>query len=308
MLFANGGQEQGQQKTWPAKSIQIVVGFNPGGDTDFNAREYAKYLKDILGVPVVVTNITGSGGTIGARHVLDADPDGYTVLWHHSAMLVSEAAGTWDKSLNDYNFACTGAKSAGTLLYVSKSSPYNNFKDIVAASKAAPNSITFAANTGATTYLAGVTLNAQGAKFNLADFGGGSDRLAAVMGGHVDIIPNAYGVMKDYVDSGEVKALATLGSSRVPELPNVPTVAELGYPDSTLDQIYFFAFPKGTPAEIVAKWNAAVKQVTEMKTYQDEIQKAYFQKPYFLPAAEGLKELNAQRDNIMKYKDLLKVN
>ncbi len=306
--WAEGSKEGGEAKAWPAKSIQIVAPYNPGGDTDFNARVYAKYMTDILGVPVVVTNVTGSGGTIGARRVLDADADGYTVLWHHSAMLVSEAAGIWDKSLNDYDFACIGAKSPGTLLYVSKDSPYNTFEEIVAASKANPNSITFAGNTGATTYLAGVTLNAGGAKFNIADFGGGSDRLAAVMGGHVDIIPNAFGMMKDYIDSGDVKALATLGSTKVAELPDVPTVAELGFADATLDQLYFFAFPKGTPSDIVEKWTAAVKQVSEMEDYQDEIQKAYFQKPYFVPGAEGLKEMNTQRDTIMKYKDLLEVH
>ncbi len=67
-VFANGSQDQGKsEKPWPAKSIQIVVPYNPGGDTDFNGRMYAKYLKDILGVPVVVTNVNGSGGTVGAR-------------------------------------------------------------------------------------------------------------------------------------------------------------------------------------------------------------------------------------------------
>ncbi|WP_158084231.1 tripartite tricarboxylate transporter substrate binding protein [Marispirochaeta aestuarii] len=306
-LFANGEQEQ-SEKAWPAKSVQIVVAFNPGGDTDYNARVYAKYLKDILGVPVVVTNVTGSGGTIGMRHVLDSDPDGYTVLWHHSAMMVSEAAGLWDKNANDYEISCIGAKSAGVLLYADGSAPYNSFDDVVAATKKTPDAITFAANTGATTYLAGVTLYEQGVKFKLADFGGGSDRLAALMGGHVDIIPNAYGMMKDYIDSGDVKALASLGSERIEEAPDVPTVAELGFPDSTLDMLYFFAFPKGTSREIVETWADAAEEVAKNPQYQEEIHKAYFQKPFYLRGNDALDALNGQREVIMKYAELLKVN
>lgn len=306
-VFANGEQEK-SEKVWPAKSIQIVVPYSPGGDTDYTAREYAKYLTDILGVPVVVTNVTGSGGAIGARKVLDANPDGYNVLWTHSAMLVSEAAGTFDKNVNDYELACIGARNNSIMLFASKASKYNTFQEVVAASNKNPNTITYAANTGATTYYVGATMNSQGAAFKLADFGGSSDRLAAMLGGQVDIIPNAYGMMKDYIDSGEVKVLANTGSERLSEVPNVPTLAELGFPDSTLDLYYFFAFPKGTPKEIVDKWSDAVRQVSEKQSYKDEIYKAYFFKPYYRNSSDALKEMTAQRDVIMKYKDLLKVN
>ncbi len=303
------GQNEKDDKPWPAKSIQIVVPYSPGGDTDFNARTYAKYLTESLGIPVVVTNMTGSGGTVGARHVLDADPDGYTVLWCHSALLVGEAAGTWEKDItSDYELSCIGGRNYSIMLFASKDSPFNTFQDAVEASKKNPNTITYAANTGATTYFVGATLNSQGANFKLADFGGGSDRLAAMMGGHVDIVPNAYGMMKDYIDSGEVKALVNTGSERLNEVPNVPTVSELGFPDSTLDLFYYFAFPEGTPEEIVTKWSEAVREISEMKSYQDEIYKAYFQQPFYRNTTEALEVLKSQRNTIMKYTDLLKVN
>ncbi len=181
--------------------------------------------------------------------------------------------------MDAFEIAAIGARNTSTMLFASKDSPYNTFQEVVAASKKNPNTITYAANTGAITYFIGTTLNSQGAKFNLADFGGGSDRLAAMMGGHVDIIPNAYGMMKDYIDSGEVKALANTGSVRLEEVPDIPTVSELGFPDFTLDMLYYFAFPKGTPAEIVATFTEAAQKVQQMQSYRDEIQKAYFQKP-----------------------------
>ncbi|MFQ3621155.1 MAG: tripartite tricarboxylate transporter substrate-binding protein [Spirochaetales bacterium] len=89
-IVLGAGKKERPELDWPKNAIQILVSYNPGGDTDFNARTYAKYLEKELGQPVVVVNVAGVGGTLGSRKVKDSPPDGYTVLFYHTAMIVNQ--------------------------------------------------------------------------------------------------------------------------------------------------------------------------------------------------------------------------
>lgn len=278
---------------WPEKPIQIIVPYAAGGDSDFNARIYAKYLQPLLGKPLVVVNVAGAGGSVGGRRVKDAAPDGYTVLLWHEAMLVNSATGLIDFTFRDFEMVAMAAQEPGTMLCVGKDTPWKTFKDLMADSKARPKKVSFAGNLGGTTYLVAQLLNKEGADFNIVDHGGTAPRVKALLGGHVDIIPNPVGSVISYINNGDFKALATTRTTRHPKLPNVPTVRELGY-NVDFQYRYTFYFPKGTPKEIVNKLAAAVKQVaTTNKEYAAEIDKAYLQQPYFLDAAAARKDLES---------------
>lgn len=288
-------------KTWPEKTIQIIAPFKAGGDTDFNARVYAKFLRKELGVPLVVVNIDGGGGTQGSRKAKDSAPDGYTVLFYHTAMLVNTASGMADYTYHDFEMVGIAGIEPGSIICVTKKSKYNSLKDLMDDSRANPGKVSLTANMGATTYLAALLLNEAGGKFNLVDMGGASQRVTALLGGHIDVIGNPYGTVKPYIESGDFKALAVLNEQRNPKFNAIPTAKEQGY-DVVFQYRYFFLFPKGTPKEIVDKFAKAVKKVTADKEYAADIDKAYSQTPFFMNTAESFKFLKTQEDLIGKVK------
>lgn len=282
---------------WPEKSIQIVVPYGAGGDTDFNARTYAKYLKPLLGESLAVVNVTGGGGSIGARKVKNAKPNGYTVLFFHDAFLVNTATGVADFSWRDFEMVGLVGKEAGTIISVRADSKWKTIKELIDDSKANPNKITIAGNIGATTYLMAQLLNQQGAAFNIVNHGGSAKRLSALLGGHVDVIQNPYGTIKPYIESGDFRVLATQAPARNAFAPEIPTLKDAGY-DVGFQYRYHFLFPKGTPKNIVNRFADAVEKVaTTNDDYANDIGKAYFQSPYFVKGAEA--------DNLMEQQEKL---
>lgn len=283
---------------WPSSAIQVVVPFGAGGDTDFNARVLSKYLEPELGVSLPVINITGAGGTVAARQVRGAKPDGQTVLFFHTTFLTSQALGITDLTLDDYEVTGIVAQEDGNMIVVSADAPYDTMEDLMKASAADPGGIDLTANTGAMTYLVGSQLNNAGADFNFVDVGGASGRLTAVLGGNVDVSFNPVGQVKPYVDSGELKVLATISNERTTSMPDVPTMTELGY-DITFRAEFFYLFPKGTPQEHIDTFSAAVQNViANSDGYAEEIQSAYSQKPYYLGQQESREHLDAVLDRM----------
>ncbi len=281
------------QDDWPSRPIQVVVPFGAGGDTDFNARVLAKYLEPELGVSMPVINVTGAGGTVAARQVMGAKPDGQTVLFFHTTFLTSQALGITDLTLDDYEVTGIVAREDGNVIVVPADSPYQTMEELMEASAANPGEIDLTANTGAMTYLVGSQLNNAGASFNFVDVGGASGRLTAVLGGNVDVSFNPVGQVKPYVDSGDLRVLATISNERTTSLPDVPTLTDLGY-DITFRAEFFYLFPKGTPQDRIDTFSAAVETVIQSSdAYADEIQKAYSQQPFYMGQEESRQHLDA---------------
>ena len=286
------------QDQWPDGPIQVIVPYGAGGDTDFHARVQAKYLEPILGVSMPVINVTGAGGSIGARQAKDAAPDGQTVLLFHTAMLVNTASGLADFSWRDFELAGISGREPGGVLVAKADAPWQNLSELIEATKADPGSIDLTTNTGATTYLVGALLNNAGAAFNFVDVGGSADRLTAVLGGNVDVSQNPLGQVKPYIDSGELRGLASLAEARTDALPDVPTIREQGY-DVAFQYSYFYLFPKGTPEDVVSKFAEALETVvSETPEYAEEIRTTYFEEPYFRAPAEASAELEAAEQQI----------
>ncbi|MGI6558210.1 MAG: tripartite tricarboxylate transporter substrate binding protein [Limnochordia bacterium] len=274
---------------WPRKPVQIIVPYGAGGDTDFNARVLAERLNKVLGGNFVVVNMAGTGGATGARYVKDAANDGYTVLFHHTGFLVSKLSGVSDFGLDAYEFVCIAGRSAGNIITLHSKHGITNLQELIEYSQANPGKLKIAANTGATTHATALMLRDIGAKLNIVDSGGAADRIVALLGGHVDIIVNPYGTLKDYLETGELVGIALDSDVQPATIPDIPIGAAQGY-DIGLPFYYFLAFPKGTDPAIVEKLSSAVKEIVANDAgYAETIMNAYLQTPTYYDAEEGLR-------------------
>lgn len=295
-LAVTGGAVQAAD--WPSGPIKVIVPYGAGGDTDYNARTLAKYLEPELGVAMPVVNITGAGGSVGAREALGAKPDGQTVLFFHTAMLVNAASGIADFTWKDFELACVAGREPGGVLVTQPDKPWDSATDLIEASKAEPNSIDLTTNTGATTYLVGSLLNQEGGAFNFVDVGGSANRLTAALGGNVDVSQNPLGQVKPYIDAGELKALGSTAAERPEGLPDVPTLKEQGI-DVVFQYEYFYLFPKGTSEEIVSGFCDAVETVvTGNEEYASEIKSTYLQEPFFARGDEATQRLTESEEQV----------
>jgi tripartite-type tricarboxylate transporter receptor subunit TctC len=283
---------------WPRRPIQVIVPFGAGGDTDMNARIFAKYLDPLLGKPLAVVNVGGGGSSIGSRRVKDARPDGHTVLFFHDAMLVNSASGVADFTYKDFEFSCIAGQETGTFVAVKSDAKWKTIKELVDDSAANPGKITIAGNIGATTYLTAMLLNKVGGAFNIVNHGGSSERITALLGGHVDVIQNPLVNIKSYIENGEVRVLANQADPRPPLAQEYPTLKESGY-DVVFQYRYYFLFPKGTPRAIVDKMADAVeKVVTTNPEYAEDIKKTLVQSPFFARGEQAQKLMDAQEATV----------
>ncbi len=283
--------------TWPEKPIEVIIPYNPGGDTDFNARAYLEYLAADLGVPVVATNVAGSSGTIASRQVKDAPNDGYTVLFSHTAMNVNEMVGIADFGMDDFEIACIAARSPGEVITVRADLGVKNLDELKAYTEEHPGELDLAIDFGTMVNINGIQMQKEGFDVNLITAGSASERVAALAGGHCDIIINAFGSVKDYLATGEFVALASNGTEEAEGFNGITTALEQGY-DINLDKHYFFAFPKGTPTEIVEKFAASVEKASQNPDYQAGIMTAYAQEPFYASPEEGLALMQETKDKI----------
>jgi tripartite-type tricarboxylate transporter receptor subunit TctC len=286
---AASSQPQSQEISWPTKSVQIIAGGSPGGDTDFNARVMLEPLQKELGQPFVVVTVTGGGGSIAARQVYDAAPDGYTVLITHLSHGCSIAAEMIDVGYADYKMVGIIGESAGDIMVVNKSSPWRSMADVVKAAKANPGKIKLAVNTGSTTYaIAAAFVTEADAEFNFVDGGNAADKAVALLGGHIDVTMLPYGTAKPYLESGDFIPLGVSTEKRNPKFPDIPTYIENGY-NVICPTRYCYLLPPKTPQEIVDKFTKAVEKIIkEDAEYAKNIDAAFSQSPFFLPPTEAL--------------------
>lgn len=246
----------------PSTTISIVVPASAGGTTDLSARVWAQYAKD-LGFDAVVVNAGGASGSVAANQVLDAAADGCTVLYGHNLVNVANIAGVTDYNYTAFKLGPTFCLEPAQQLYAS-AAKYKDWNDFVEQAKANPGKLMACTEVGAYTYyeLLGLEV-AAGIDLDLVDVGSNSEKIAALLGGQVDLMPGAYGNAKDYVESGDFVCLGVPTADRYETVADLPTMKEQGvdyvYPDCE----FSFYFPKDTPDEVIAAYEAVTKQLTE---------------------------------------------
>lgn len=291
---------------WPEKAITFTCPWSAGGDTDFNARTLAKHLEKELGVSINIVNTTGGGGSIAATQVKDEKPDGYNFLVFDSAIALNKASGVTDFGYDAFDPVALYAKSTGEFLVVRKDFPVDTVEELIQYSKDNPGEIKFAATTGATSYYVATRLKEFGADFNIVNSGSSSERVASLLGEHIDVSINAMGVVKQYLETGELKVLANL-ATEVPEAyKDYPLAKDQGV-EVAYDLVYNILAPKGTDPAVVEKLSKAIeKVVNENADYAEEIKTSYGQTPFVKTGDEMVNALKEEEDMYMEYSEEFK--
>ena len=248
---------------YPNRPITLVVPFPPGGSVDAMARMYTEPLGRILGVPIVVDNKPGASGSIGTQLVARAKADGYTLVAssqssHLANPLVQPNLG-YDPIKDFENIAMLGRQP--NVLVVHPSVPAKTFAEFVAYLKANPGKVNFgSAGAGSMGQLnAEAFLLAVGAKATHIPYRGGSPHVTALLSNEVQFVLDNSVVFLPHALAGKLRALAVVSPTRIAQVPDVPTFAELGYPALNQTSWTGIAAPAGTPAAIVEKIHKAIR-------------------------------------------------
>jgi tripartite-type tricarboxylate transporter receptor subunit TctC len=246
-------------QAYPSRPVTVIVGFAPGGGTDTVARVMQKKLAEHLGQSVIVENRAGAGGTIAAAIVAKAEPDGYTILL---ATIAALAVAPHLNSKLPYNpltdFAPVSmATESGNVLVVHPSVPVKTLAEFVKLANSKPGGIAYGTSgVGSAGHLAGELFRLT-AKANLTHvpYKGGGPAMSDLLGGQIPSVFASATTATPQVQSGKLVALGSTGSKRSAALPNVPTIAEQGYPGYEATNWYAFVAPARTPKAIVARLN-----------------------------------------------------
>jgi len=260
-------------QSYPAKPIRVVVPFAPGGPTDVVARLLQTKMGELLGQPLVVENKAGASGNLGVSQVARAAPDGYTLLLTSSSFAVN-ATLTPDAGYNaEKDFipiSVVGAQP--NFIVVSAAFPARTLAELIAMAKT--QKLAYASpSTGTTPHLTAENLFRVRAKVDITHvpFKGAGPAAAAVVAGEPPIGSLAGTAPMPFVKSGKMRVLAVSSSKRLPSLPDVPTLGELGYADME-DYTWVAIFvPAGTPSAIAQKLNDAVLKTVQDPTFRERM-------------------------------------
>jgi tripartite-type tricarboxylate transporter receptor subunit TctC len=271
-VIASWASGEAAAQTYPNHPITLVVPFPAGGATDAIARILIDPMSQQLGQQIVIENVGGAGGLIGAGRVARAAPDGHTLLLHQ----VGLAAGVtlYPNATFDAAKDLTGiglVNTSASVVAGRKTLPPNTIKELITWMKDGGQIAKVAhAGVGAFGHLCGVMFVQEiGAKADQIPYRGGGPALNDLVAGHADLSCLSAAVTEQQVKGGYLKAYAIVGKSRFAGLPDVPTLVEIGYKNLDLDFWHIMFAPSGTPRPIIDKVNAALRQTFTDAKVQD---------------------------------------
>jgi tripartite-type tricarboxylate transporter receptor subunit TctC len=262
---------------YPDRPIQLIVPYSAGGPTDVAARIMAQNLSQRLGQNLVVMSMPGAGGVIGTDYVNRAKPDGYTLLFAVNSMAIFPYTRSAKNPLpfdpNGFTPIGTVAESAHVIV-ANKSVGIKSIADLVDMAKKKPDGLSYgSAGVGGTSHLPlALFAHRAGIKLLHVPYKGAAPAMADTMAGVVSLSGPGYSdSVKAAVDNGSLVALAVTSAKRLPFMPDVPTLAESGYPDMVFPIWYALFAPDGTPPEVVKKLNGALKEMAADPAYQKQL-------------------------------------
>ena len=260
-LAASGGAFA-QAASYPARPIRLVVGFAPGGGSDFIARLVAQKLHDKLGQPVIVDNKPGAGGNVGAELALKSPPDGYTLYLAAASYTVNPAVYKLNfDPVRDMTPIAQLARGP-FIIAVNPKLKVETLKELVDEAKKNPGKLSYASSgSGSITHLVEeYFMDTAGVDILHIPYKGTSPALTDTISGQTQVVFSTPASIIPFVKSGQLRALAVTAPTRLGALPNVPTVMESGYPGFAVINWHGIIGPKGMPADIVAKLNRAIEE------------------------------------------------
>lgn len=291
---------------YPNSPIRIIVPFSPGSSADLRTRQVAQYLAERFAKPVVVENKPGASGILGMRLGAKAPPDGYTLTFVNNS--TTAIVPQLHKNLgfdiaNDFSTIALMAYGAA-ILVTNPAVPANTVKELVALAKSKPNSLTCGSSgVGSAQHLPmEMFKRLAGVELIHVPFKGDSDTLTSLLGGHVSMTFAAATGVLPHIKSGKLKALAVGGRRRLATLPDVPTMAEAGYPAFEWHNWFGFVAPSTTPKDIVARLNKEMMSFLALPNIKQEFLDAGYE-----IAAGSPEDLAAQiKKDTARYGELIR--
>lgn len=262
LLTALGTSTIANAQTYPNKPIRLIVPFTPGGSTDILARAIGQELTKAWGQSVVIDNVPGAGGSIGADKAAKAPADGYTLLMGHIGTLAVNPS-LYPKlpynPVKDFAPVAWVAR-VPNILVVNPALPVKNVKDLVSYAKSKPGQLSYGSGgNGSAANLATEYLKMQtGTAIVHIPYRGTVPAVTDLIGGQIQLVFTGAPAVLGFVKNGQLRALAVSSPKRLEAMPDLPTVAESGYKNFEADQWYGVVAPAGTPKDIVQKLNLQI--------------------------------------------------
>jgi len=285
---------------WPEREISFMVQFGPGGTTDLVARALSTELARELGRPMIVLNRPGGQGTVMGGLLARAQPDGYQIGMLSTGMAAWQLVTEKPPGVDDF----TSIASVGRYLYalvVNSESPYRSIDDLIAASKTAKGGLNFGAPSSVNTL--GMLLLAEktGIQFETANYRSGSDSVVALLGKQIDMVLQNPTDFMPHVNTGKLRALAVASETRMRELPEVPTLRELGY-DVVTDVYFGVGGPARLPEPIRQRLETATLKVVNDQAIQAQLRDTYGIEPAPLTGEKYRGLLERAQSDVAKFK------
>ncbi len=264
-------------QTFPSKPIHILVGYSAGGAVDILARSVGQQLATEMGQPVIVENKPGAATNIAVKALIASPPDGYTLMLAANALAANMSLfqpAPFDTRRDIAPVALVGR--VPVVIATRADSPLNTLAKLVAAARAKPGTVTYATpGNGSTPHLAmALFAHEAGISVTQIPYKGGTQAITDVIGGRVDVVAvNALEVLP-LARGGKLRVLGVMSAKRTSVLPDVPTIAESGYPGFEASVWYGFIAPAGTPAAVVSRLNAAVQKALATPAVEQRLSSA----------------------------------
>lgn len=262
-------------QTWPARPIRMIVPFPPGGGTDFVSRLVAGELAKSTGWTVVVDNKAGASGMIGLAEAAKAPSEGYDIVMGQADNMIIAPATMKAPPLNTLKdlTPVIQVASSPSLIMTRADSKFRSLADVVAAAKAAPGSVNYGSAGHGTFPQLAVSLLMQEGGFQLVEvpYKGASPAITDLIGGHVQLAALSVASGMPHIKGGKVRGLVVTSPKRSPALPDVPTIAESGFPGFDATGWLGILVPNGTPAAVTARLHDEIAKVMQLPEVQQKL-------------------------------------
>lgn len=258
-------------QTWPNGPIQLVIPSRPGGGTDVMGRIFADYLQQATGVSVAVVNQPDGSGIVAQETVRTAAPDGQTLLFQHTGMLVQQATGRYQQPIDQFTTLGIAQSYPPQVYAVHPDAPWATMADFVADARANPGRHTIGVSLGGTThFIAGVIMMNEGVDLRLVEASAEVDKVAGIQGGHITIGNMGAGSARQFVQSGQLRVLCMVDPVADPNYPEFQTCRDQGVDVSWIAPLVVWG-PAGIEPAVAEQINAVIRAMGDNATVQERL-------------------------------------